>query len=634
MCGIAGYTTLISDKMADPNRINPMLNRIKHRGPDATGSAVFDKVVFGNTRLSIIDLAGGDQPISNEDGSVTVVYNGEIYNFPELRLELESKGHIFRTHTDTEILVHLYEEEGEDFVKRLNGMFAFALFDHRHQLLLIACDRFGVKPLFYYQADDEIYFASEIKALRDLPGFDSTLSPEGIAVSMGLMFITAPWTIYKHVKRLRQGHFLRITQEGMHEICYADWNLETKIQINHTEAAEETARLLTASVERQMLSDVPVGVLLSGGLDSRTIHYLASKVRDDLAAFTICFDEGEFDESGAATEWARTLGTSHYRMLFTEEQFCDNYLERQLHLDEPYALWCNVASASLASFIREKGYKVVLGGDGGDELFLGYPTVQAAVLAKVYHLIPKMIRSRLISPAISRLPAGNSRLPFAFMAKSFVQSDNTDLFRMFFGFKEVLRYKEWPSLLTKEALAMVSGIDPFIAHSQYLDKTEGLNLVDALSYMDYKVFMPGASLYGADNAYMASSVELRVPFLDNELASFAASLPTDVRFSMWSGKPILKDALKNRILSRSEFGAKAALKGYRKAGFEVPGPEWIQKPRFQSLIKSVLSRKRIERTGFFRPDAVEKLFHDQLAGRENNERALQVICSLILFLDR
>lgn len=634
MCGIAGLINFNGDEVLDAKVLGAMLEAISHRGPDARGVAIYENAALGNNRLSVIDVEGGGQPITNEDGTVVVVYNGEIYNYRELRSELIRKGHEFQTRTDTEVLVHLYEEEGESFVRRLNGMFAFALYDRSRDKVLIARDRFGVKPMFYMRCGATLCFASEIKALRVVPGFDTTLSPEGMSLAMGLFFLAEPWTIYRNVRRLRQGHYLRADRDGIAMVEYADWMLDKKIRIGRADAARETARLLSQSVQRQMVADVPVGVLLSGGLDSRSIYYLATRSSPATEAFTITFGEREFDEGDLASSWVHALGGRHHAMLFAEDDLCADYEQRQTHLDEPYALWCNVASARLARYIRDQGCKVVLGGDGGDELFLGYPTIQAAWAARYYQRIPGILRRRVIEPLVSALPAGRDRLPLAFMAQSFVGAFDPDIFRMFFGFKEVLRYREWVHLLTPEANAWLREVDPFMAHAQYIPAVRNLSLIDALSYMDFKVFLPGACLYGSDNAYMASSVELRVPFLDNDLADFAGTLPTDVRFELFETKPVLRSALGRYLIADGQGGIAAGIKRYRKAGFEVPGSAWLRRGRFQILIKNILSRARVERAGFFRPAAVQRILDEQLAGLRNNERALQAICSIQLFLER
>lgn len=634
MCGIAGYASFGAGRSPDPSIAAAMIATLHHRGPDQSGVAAFPRVVLGSARLSVIDLVDGRQPIENEDGTVVVVYNGEIYNAPELRAEMIAKGHRFRTRADTEILVHLYEEEGPALLPRLNGMFAFALYDRTKDILLLARDRFGVKPLYYDERPDGIAFASEIKALRVHPQFDRSLSPEGLATFLGLFYIPDPWTAYRRIRTLEPGHRLIVSRDGIAKERYCDFDFSRKIAIGPEEAAQQTATLVRQSIRRQLTSDVPVGVLLSGGLDSRSILAVACEANPGTASFTITFDEREFDEGGAAADWARLVGSPHRMHRFTEDEFCDDYASRQRHLDQPYGLWCNVASARLAEHVHEQGFKVVLGGDGGDELFLGYPTLQAAGIGQLYRRIPEFVRRGLIAPAVARLPAGDDPLPLSFMAKSFVAADHPDLARMFFGFKEVVRFRDWPRLLTPDALRLVGGIDPFIAFSQHLPRTVGWNTIDALSYLDCKVFLPGCSLTGIDNAYMASSVELRVPFLDNDLADFASSLPPSVRFDRWKTKPILRRALVRHLLADADKTRQREIRGYRKAGFEIPGNLWIRHPRFGGLVRDILSPARLERAGFFRPDAVQAILRDQLSKTDNNERMLQAIMSLTLFLER
>jgi asparagine synthase (glutamine-hydrolysing) len=632
MCGIAGYASFAQGRRVDPGLIAAMMATMRHRGPDDQGTAAFDQVALGNNRLSILDLAGGHQPMFSPDRNLVVVYNGEIYNFPELRRELETKGRQFVTNCDTELLLHLYAEQGRDFLSSLDGMFTFALYDRAKKKLLIARDRFGVKPLYYMQQKGMLYFASEIKALKTVPGFDPTPDPRGISTLLGLMYIPDPWSIYRSVHKLKPGHFLELSQDGLKEGEYYDLDFGRKNDISRQEAVRQTGALLRQAVKRQMLADVPVGVLISGGLDSRSVLSAASEVRPGLNSFTISFSESEFDEGGEAALWAGLLNSPHQPMLYKEDDFCAQLLERQEHLDEPYALWCNTASAAMARFIHQQGYKVVLSGDGGDELFLGYPTVHAANAAKLYHLLPAAIRDRVIRPLTRNLPAGNGRLPATFKLKSFVEADHPDLFRMFFGFKEVVRYADWPKLLTPEALALVGEHDPYLAFSQYLPRVNDWAFIDALSYFDFKVFLPGCSFAGADNAYMASSVELRVPFMDNQLAEFVTRLPLKARFHPLKLKYLLHQAFQSEFPAVKQVDPKL-LAAYKKNGFEVPGNTWLKHGKFIELLRQVLSPKRLAATGFFRPQAVERILNDQLAGRQNNERVLQVIMSLVLFLD-
>lgn len=630
MCGIAGYATLGTDRPVDPQYIEPMVHALHHRGPDEWGVGVYPQVAYGNARLSIIDLAHGRQPIANADGTTEVVYNGELYNYPELRAELEAKGYTFRTNSDTEALVHLYDEEGIDFLKRLNGMFGLALYDKERERLVLARDRFGVKPLFYTYRDGMLSFASEIKALRVLPHFDTTLDPEGVSVFLGLFYIPDPWTIYKHVKKLRPGHYLVLSKDGLEEGEFYDVDFSYKTPISFADARDRTAALVRQSIKRQLLSDVPVGVLLSGGLDSRSMLAAACEQIPGTHSFTITFAEEVYNEGGEAAYWAKVYGSPHHEMLFTEHDFCAQLLQRQRHLDEPYALWCNVATGALARFIHEHGFKVVLSGEGGDEVFLGYPTIHAANIARYYRIAPKPIR-KLIESAALRLPAGSSRLPLSFKIKSFVTADDPDLYRTFFGFKEVVRYKLWPELLTPDAFEFVGGIDPYLAFSQYRKKIEDWHFVDAMSYLDFKVFLPGCSFIGNDNAYMSASVETRVPMMDNDLVDFVASWPVDVRFNPLKLKVVLRDALQTHFPPPLPHGEKPP--AYRKNGFEIPGNHWILRDPFKSLAQRIFSREMIAKTGFFQPAAVQRLLDEQLAAKQNHERVLQAIMSLTLFLD-
>lgn len=630
MCGIAGYAGFAKPLQHGQDLLERMIGSLHHRGPDHTGKYYSDAVCFANARLSILDLVGGNQPIFNEDRRIVVVYNGEIYNSPELRDDLRKNGHRFTTTTDTEVLVHLYEQYGDDMVGHLNGMFAFALYDMTSRRLLLARDRSGIKPLFYQYIDGELAFGSEIKALRHHPAFDNSLDPEGIATFLGLFFIPNPWTAYKQVRKLRPGHRLILDSNGLRQECYWQPPLRDKLAITSAQAEEETARLLMQSVKRQLLSDVPVGVLLSSGLDSRSVLAASCKQEPGLRSFTMVFGETNFSEGADAADWARQCASPHQEILLDEQTFCESLLQRYQHLDEPYALWCNVGFAQMAKAIHETGYKVVLSGEGGDETFLGYPTIHAAKAAQYYRMLPQSLRSRVIAPLMDKLPAGGGRMPLSFVLKSFVEADNPDPYRVFFGFKEVVRYAQWSQLLTDEAMDMVGGIDPFIAFDQYRDELKGMNYVDALSYLDFKVFLPSCVLTGNDNAFMASSLELRVPLLDNDLVDFAMRLPLSVRYHPWKLKVVLRNALKKYVLPQTGH----QFKQYQKKGFEVPGNTWLKDGCFRQLIGEVLSPERVERVGFFKPEVVGRILQEQLAGNDNHERRLQAIMCLQLFLER
>ena len=632
MCGIAGYASFAPHGVADPALIKMMCATIRHRGPDDEGTMVHGGVALGNRRLSIIDVAGGHQPISNENGDVHIVYNGEVYNSPELRSELAAKGHRFKTKTDTEVLVHLYEEEGELFVRSLNGMFAFALYDQKRQRLMLGRDRFGVKPLFYTQIGETLYFASEMKALKVVPGFGTELDGEALAVYLGLFFIPDPWTIYKGTRRLRPGHYIIFSREGCCVREYFDLDFSRKQKISLREAELEAARLFSQSVKRQLLSDVPVGVLLSGGVDSRSVLAVSSRHLDRIDAFTLGFSEEEYDESHEARRWARLLGSNHHDLLFTDADLAAKLLSRQRHLDEPYGVWINVAYEAIAHFIRENGCKVVLSGDGGDELFCGYPTLNAAYFARYYRLLPAGLRKTLVRGIVEMLPAGSGRLPFAFVAKSFVRADDDDPYRNFYGFKQVIHQEQWCRLLTEDGLALVRGADPFACYRQYVGRIETWDLVDALSYLDLKVFLAGNIFFSMDNAYMAASVEARVPFMDNDLVDFACSLPAHIRFRPFRLKTVLRAALSKHIMG-DVLNARKHASRYVKKGWNIPADVWLRRGSFQAGIASVLSERSVAATGLLQPTAVQRFLTEQISGRNNNERILQTLTSLVLFLN-
>ncbi len=633
MCGIAGLVSF-DRPLADSagGLLAHMLDRLHHRGPDDRGSTVETHVALGNTRLSIVGVDNGHQPIANETGTVVTVMNGEIYNADTLRADLHRKGHYFSTTTDTEVLVHLYEEHGDDLLSHLDGMFVFAIHDRARKRVLIGRDRFGMKPLFYLKTGDRLCFASEIKALKADPAFPTTLCPEGIATYLGLMYIPDPWTAYKDVKKLRPGHFLAIDADGLEDIAYYDVRFAGTAEIGKQDAVEHLADLIPDAVERHLMSDVPVATLLSGGLDSRSVTAAMWQRSAPSSAFTIGYAEGRFDEGELASRWIDRIGGRHERVVLGEQDFADQLRDQYARLDEPYAVWVNGASGILARHIADAGFKVALTGEGGDEFFCGYPTLHAAQIARYYRYLPKPLQTA-IQVTLDKLPAGEGRLPLVFMAQSFSQAIEPDIFRTFFGFKEVLRHREWRDALTDEAFEAVGEIDPAIAFHQYRDKIEGWPLIDALSYLDIKVFLAGCSLVPNDNAFMASSVETRIPLLDHRLVDFVTSLPLHHRFSPIEPKALLKRAMR-RFVDKAFPRARKELAGYKKMGFEIPTTNWIDGRHLGALIDDMLSSANVKANGFFKPAFVRKLLEDQRAKRRNNERRIQVVLAMEAFLAR
>ncbi|CAN5396343.1 asparagine synthase (glutamine-hydrolyzing) [soil metagenome] len=629
MCGIAGYSNIQSGIPIKREFLSNMLKSITHRGPDDEGTYFDEKNALGNRRLSIIDIEGGHQPITNEDGSIVIVYNGELYNSPELREELIKKGHIFRTKSDTEVFVHLYEEEGIDFLKRLNGMFAFAMLDKRKNELVIARDRFGVKPFYYAELNNGLYFGSEIKTLKTLPFFDEEIDYEAMSIYLSLFFIPDPWTIYKKVRKLKSGNYLIVREDGIRIKEYADLDFSSKIKITKEEAELQTASLFKQAVKRQLLADVPVGVLLSGGMDSRAVLAAATEYNGATESFTITFSEELYNEGNEAADWSKVYNAKHHTMLYTEKMFCREVKNRQKHLDEPYGILCDTAMQEFAFFIKEKGFKVVLSGAGGDELFAGYPTLHAANAARYYRKLPNVLRKIVLEKLITSLPAGKSRLPLSFKLKSFVYADDPDIYRNFFNFKEVIRLKERDSFLTEDIQRKIKGFDPLVVYTQYADKLEGLELIDALSYLDFKVFLTGNLFMSGDNEFMAASVEQRVPFMDNDLVDFAFSLPVNIRFHPYKLKTLLRNSF-NKYLKPPESAARLPQK-YVKNGFEIPINNWLNEGCFAAEAGSLLSEGSVKRAGIFETSKIKKIMSDQRSGKQNNERVLQALISMMYF---
>jgi len=629
MCGIAGFTAFAPDRKGNKALLRRMLDRIVHRGPDHRGSYITPSIALGSQRLKIIDLEGGNQPIENEDGTIVVVYNGEIYNFRELRADLIRAGHQFKTRCDTEILVHLYEDHGAGMLPMINGMFAFALYDKSKGEVLLARDRFGIKPLFYTKTTHGIYFASEVNALRVAPGFSTELDYQALVTFLAQFYIPSPWSIFRHVQRLRPGHYVMIRGGKMEQTSYYDFDFSKKADITAPEARDELVRLVSRSVDRQLVSDVPVAVFLSSGLDSACVLAMAAEAGGKLASLTLSFEESVYDENPQAVRWANLFAREHHRIMMSETDFLERLENRLTHTGEPTGPWINVGAEFLATEARKLGFKVVLTGAGGDELFCGYPTLNAAVLARTYRLVPEVLRKHVIAPFVNMLPAGSGPLPATFLLKSFASAVEKDDFRTFFNFKRVIPASGFPGLLTDEIYDKVQDVCPYLAFEQYKDRTAGYHLVDALSYVDLKTFLEGCILHLGDNASMAASLEQRVPFLDNDLAEFASSLPVKTRFNVFRVKPLLQAGIRDYL---ERMGAADLTRSYKKRGFELPVNKWIRNGKVADRVRDRLAAKALADEGFFRPDTVRTLLDDHAAGKQNNERLIQAIMAVSVFL--
>ncbi len=559
MCGIAGGLT---QSGISTSTLNIALDALRHRGPDDCGIFRQRSVALGMRRLAIIDVAHGQQPISNEDGSAVVVFNGEIYNYVELMRELKSRGHQFRTASDTETLVHLYEEYGPAMCSRLRGMFAFAIWDERKQSLFIARDRFGKKPLYFARTmDDGIVFASELKALRPLlaeAGIGEAINPQAIYDYLSLGSIPQPSTIYRNVECLPPGSWLSITPTGIRQECY--WRLDQAItvsELSYSEAKERTRELVADAVRVRLRSDVPLGIFLSGGLDSSVIAYEASKViGPELQTFTVAMPDRRLDESAVASRTARALGIKN------EVLTLDVIPERDLinlvqHFDQPFADSSAIPSMAVSRLARQR-VSVVLNGDGGDELFAGYRRYVAAAWSPYFRYLPNFAAMATANGLQYFRTGRRSRCGFAERFLRGLSSSNG------------ARYLHWTNDLLKEDLkhTLWKG-PPQRATEEWLDSlaTEPLSSLKKHMMLDGRVNLLSDLLVKMDMATMASSLEGRSPLMDHHLAEFALSQPDRYLVHGNRTKCLLRDAYAGLLPDEVVRGA--------KRGFEVPLRGWL-----------------------------------------------------------
>jgi asparagine synthase (glutamine-hydrolysing) len=619
MCGILGFINLDRNNRADQRIARQMAEAIVHRGPDDEGFYFKDNVALGMRRLSIIDLETGHQPISNEDGSVWVVFNGEIYNFLELRQRLVARGHQFRTHSDTEVIVHLYEDYGDDLVDHLNGMFAFALWDERRERLLVARDRMGEKPLYFTQTAESFIFASELKSLVTHPLVERRINLLALRKYLQYEFVPSPHTMIEGVHKLRPAHRLIFEQDQWRTERY--WRLSyegERLKIGEDEAIEETRRRLREAVRLRLVSDVPLGVLLSGGIDSSSVAELACEAAEGrVKTFSIAFDEKSFDESSYARLVANHLGTEHYERRFTEREMLDIVPEIPRLLDEPLGDGSLIPTYLLSRFTRER-VTVALGGDGGDELFAGYPTYAAHRMAGYYRALPRFVRKGLIEPAIARLPVSTDNLSFDFKAKRFVQGAALPAGTRHTVWMGSYTAEQQRLLLSPEVLATCPD-DQVFDEVRGFDQPNGHDVVERMMALDATHYLSECVLFKVDRASMAASLETRAPFLDHTLVEFLAKLPLDLKLRGFTGKYVLKRAMRGRLPQQ--------VINRPKKGFGMPVAKWI-KGELRGFVRDTFAPERLRRRGLFHADYVERLLREHERGVADHRK---LIWTLLMF---
>jgi asparagine synthase (glutamine-hydrolysing) len=610
MCGICGTASAAGS--VDAEAVARMSATLVHRGPDSFGEFSDGSAALAARRLSIIDLETGDQPIANEDGTLHVVQNGEIYNYRELRLELERRGHQFRTHGDTEVLLHLYEEHGDRFAERLRGMFAIGLWDSRRRRLVLARDRFGIKPLYYREAGDELSFASELRALPR-----GEIDLDALEAFLAFNSIPSPLTIFRDVRKLPAGHMLfwedgRVRLERFARP--APVPLGEVREDEEAELVEELRSRLRDSVRAHLVSDVPVGVLLSGGVDSSFLAALAAEESSEpLLTFSVGFEERSFDELGEARLVAERYSTQHHELVLRPDAALLLPALAEA-FDEPFAD-SSALPTYLVSQLASSDVKVALSGEGGDELFGGYYTYAADLLAARFGGLARAAR-----PFVERLPTSTAKASFDYKAKRFVRAAHLPLLERHHGWKEIFSADARAELTGRTA-----GFDPIeILRARYAE-TEGADELARLQDVDLGVYLVDDLLVKTDRASMAHSLEARVPYLDTVVTNLALALATRHKLRGLSKKVLLRKAAEPLLPREIVHG--------KKRGFSIPAAAWLR-GELESFARATLSADVLRGQGFFEPAAVTRLIDTHVSGREDLSRQLWNLLAFTLWHER
>jgi asparagine synthase (glutamine-hydrolysing) len=622
MCGIAGFIDLwdTGDARPDEERaalLESMCRIITHRGPDDQGVMLERGVALGMRRLSIIDLAGGHQPISGEDGTVSIVYNGEVYNFLELQPELESLGHQFRTRSDTEAIVHAYEQFGTACVNKLRGMFAFAIWDSRNRKLFIARDRAGKKPLYYtLTSKGTLVFGSELKSLLLHPDVEREINLQALDAYFSLGYVPDPLSIFHGIRKLPPGHFLTFENGRVGVSQYWDFTFEQTESRSADDYLEELRALLDESVRIRLVSDVPLGAFLSGGIDSSTIvGLMARHMNQPVKTFSIGFHEDSYDELKYARITAKKFGTDHHEFIVTPD-ICDVVDKLVWHLDEPFADQAAIPNYIVAKLAREH-VTVVLSGDGGDELFAGYTRYVTEHKRRNFAQLPRIVREKMMQPLSVRLPHGTLGRNYLYNISQDPIDRYLDSVSLFTGLNKRLLYTR----NFKEDLGGNGHIEMFFR--EFSERVKTGDALDRLLYIDSKTYLPGDILAKVDRTSMAASLEARAPLLDHKLIDFVTRIPASLKLAGLETKHLFKRAVKDLIPDE--------ILNRQKQGFGVPIQEWINQ-QLRPRIRETLMDSRTRQRGFIDQHYVEVLLDEHERGRRDHSSGLWSLLMLELWI--
>jgi asparagine synthase (glutamine-hydrolysing) len=619
MCGIAGVYNYGSSAPVGMDALRAMAGAMVHRGPDDEGFHQDGPLGLAFRRLSIIDLKKGAQPISNEDGSVWSVLNGEIYNYVELRESLERNGHRFRTNADSEVIPHLYEEYGHSFVEHLRGMFAIGLWDASKRQLLAVRDRLGIKPLYYRDRGGSFAFASEIKALLAGPAPGREVDLQALSDYITFRYVPAPATMFRGIFKVPPGHVVTVGDSGMRIDRYWDFDFESRADGDDRDLEERLRQMLRDCVRMRLMSDVPLGALLSGGIDSSMIVAFMSELMDSpVKTFSVGFDSaGPLSELPYARTISERFGTDHYEIVVGYDDMVQHLPHLVWQQDEPVTEPAAIPTY-MVSLLARRHVVVVLTGEGADELFAGYPQYGLESWAGRYQRIPGAFRDRLIRPLVSSLPFAFRRLKV--VERSLATASDADRWSSWFsGFSG--HQKE--SLLSSDLASAVDDLTGERIYESHVSRLRAADPVERMLYADTKVWLPDDLLMKMDKMSMAASLEARVPYLDHKLVEFAASLPLRMKLEGLQGKGVLrrlaKDMLPKEIIRR------------KKVGFVVPINVWFRR-ELKPLLENMLFSERSLERGYFKHDYLSKLVTEHTEGRVDHRRELWTLVNLELWM--
>ena len=632
MCGICGILNLQLEPLAHGDRIDRMSARLWHRGPDSSGTFQLPHVALAIRRLSIIDLETGNQPLSNESGEITLVFNGEVYNYRELRRELMERGHHFRTQSDGEVIVHMYEEKGPDCLRELNGMFAIALWDNRARRLLLARDRAGEKPLYYWRDGQTLVFASEIKSLFEYPGIGRALDLTALTQYFFYGYFPSPRSAFAEIKKLPAAH--RIVVEGGNLHIDAYWRPQDYLRTpglppvtprEERDLVEELAARLRSAAESRLVSDVPLGVFLSGGVDSSTLVAIMSELTPgNVNTFSVNFPEKSFNEGAYSTLVADLFRTQHHVLTADKPSMQEALLTLADHLDEPVADPAVIPTYLISRFARQQ-IKVALSGEGSDELFGGYPTYMGARLADYYLRLPGVVRRQLFGRLVRYLPVSSTAVPKGLFLRRFLshaEKRPAERHHIWFGMfnpteLDQLFTPDWagPQPPTREIFSPLARV----LEGAHFDET-----LSEMLYLDFRLYLEDNLLVKIDRASMACSLELRTPFLDHRLIEFAEGLPGNLKVRGFKLKYILKKAVERWLPHEIIYR--------QKRGFSVPIASWMRN-ELRPLLDATLSEDKLRRQGLLNVRFVRRLLNEHWTGKADHRKTLWTLFSFQLWYD-